>query len=125
MRCNPRCCYLLRIGIPAAMLLACVRVTLAQTNVERDLIFSHRTHLELTDIDCLTCHSSVASSTSSGTNALPSEETCLGCHDGLRAANRCEVCHRNPKSVRPVSIPERTYRFNHKLHLSLGNIAPA
>ncbi len=70
--------------------------------------FSHKLHLEL-KLECVTCHGRVASSTKVSDNNLPEEKVCLGCH---QAAN----------TGKPPAV--RLDRFNHQLHLRMGNIAP-
>jgi hypothetical protein len=57
-------------------------------------------------------------------NNLPLEKDCLKCHDGQQARRECTVCHKHPESVVPSRIPARDFRFNHQLHLELGNLAP-
>jgi len=90
----------------------------------QDLIFSHRNHLARGGIQCENCHASALSSIGAQDNHRPEEKTCLACHDGARARKECAVCHRNPEKASTVHPPERSFRFNHKLHLSLGNVAP-
>lgn len=91
---------------------------------DQNLIFSHRTHLGKVRADCADCHASALTSTTAEENNLPKESACLRCHDGLRAGKECALCHKNPQSVRSMSLPQRSFRFNHKLHLIFGNAAP-
>jgi hypothetical protein len=69
--------------------------------------FSHQQHWKL-ELDCLTCHASIATSTQLGDNNLPSQEICLRCHQ--------EVSIKTPRSTILA-------RFSHQKHLELGNIA--
>jgi hypothetical protein len=71
--------------------------------------FSHRVHLKL-KLGCVTCHLAAPTSTRATDNLLPPQRVCSGCHQNM--------------TVR--STPPRTMaaRFNHQLHLKLGNVAP-
>src|ERR1700680_166533 len=74
--------------------------------------FSHGLHLKLpAKLACVTCHSSVQSSTRAEDNNLPPIAVCLGCH------KEHEVRIGQPG-------PTMLARFNHQKHLSLGNVAP-
>ena len=70
--------------------------------------FSHRLHLQL-KLECRTCHTAAPKSTSAQDNLLPAKTVCLSCHEDVQIPAR---------PVTPVT------RFNHALHLKLGNIAP-
>ena len=72
--------------------------------------FSHELHLKLPQkLACVTCHSSVSSSTRREDNNLPPRAICLGCHK--------EAAIGQPR-------PTLLSRFNHQKHLALGNTAP-
>ena len=70
--------------------------------------FSHRLHLGL-KLQCTDCHTGAARSTSADDNLLPAKEVCL-------------KCHKDAAIPAPPKTPLN--RFNHALHLKLGNIAP-
>ncbi len=70
--------------------------------------FSHRLHLQL-KLECVSCHTAASSSTRQEDNLLPSKEVCRGCHQNVTIGP--------PPST-------RLSRFNHQLHLKLGNVAP-
>ncbi len=91
----------------------------------RDVKFSHRFHLTEVKAVCEDCHAGVAHSRNAADKNVPSEQTCLHCHDGSRARKECTVCHFDPVSARPVFASARDFRFNHQQHLELGNVAPA
>lgn len=79
--------------------------------------FSHRVHLGAR-ISCATCHAA-AESTRLEDSLLPSPKVCLSCHRQGGAAP--------PLATPPIILAQRQSlltRFNHKLHLGLGNIAP-
>jgi len=90
----------------------------------QDLKFSHRVHLLRAKAACEDCHAVARNSTGATDDLLPSEPTCLKCHNGRQAGNHCTVCHNQPDQVRRVRRPARTFRFNHRLHLQLGNLTP-
>jgi hypothetical protein len=71
--------------------------------------FSHQLHLKLKP-DCVACHAAAPASAQAADNLLPDRSVCL-------------PCHRDP------ALPDRPQRtgvakFNHQLHLTLGNVAP-
>jgi len=71
--------------------------------------FSHELHLKLAaKFTCLSCHSSVQTSTRLEDNNLPAQAICLGCHKDVK--------------IDPPA-PTILARFNHQKHLTLGNIA--
>ena len=70
--------------------------------------FSHRVHLAA-KLDCTVCHAAALTSTRPDDNLLPKPEVCL-------------QCHKTGKVGAPPAT--RLARFNHQLHLRLGNIAP-
>lgn len=73
---------------------------------ERRLLhFSHRKHLAISEVNCETCHSGIAASTSSQAG-LPKMETCLTCHDGLRQSVECALCHTDPEVVTAKIHPD-------------------
>jgi hypothetical protein len=71
--------------------------------------FSHRVHLKL-KVGCVTCHTAVSTSTSANDNLLPRKDVSLSCHQEA--------------TVRDTPTRTMVAKFNHQLHLKLGNIAP-
>jgi len=72
--------------------------------------FSHELHLKLpAKFTCVSCHSSVQTSTRLEDNNLPPATVCLGCHKEV--------------NIKPRA-PGLLARFNHQKHLALGNIGP-
>jgi len=94
------------------------------SQLPESLIFSHRLHLTKAQASCQDCHATAWGSTSATDNKLPSEKDCLKCHDGQQARRECTVCHKHPESAVRSRLPARDFRFNHQLHLELGNLAP-
>ena len=70
--------------------------------------FSHRIHLKLKPA-CVSCHSSVLSSTKMEDDNLPRKEV-------------CQPCHQDAVIKRPAET--MLSRFNHALHAKMGNLAP-
>ena len=70
--------------------------------------FPHRVHLAA-KLECGLCHGAALSSTRVDDNLLPKAEACLTCHKTAQ-----------------IGAPPATHlaRFNHQLHLKLGNLAP-
>jgi hypothetical protein len=71
-------------------------------------LFSHRAHAAL-KLRCAVCHPAAASSIRLEDDLIPSRDVCLRCHKTAQ-----------------IGAPRapRVARFNHQLHLKLGNIAP-
>jgi hypothetical protein len=73
--------------------------------------FSHKQHLAL-KIACPTCHTAAVASTKASDNLLPNAAVCRECHSD----------NRQPRST---PTPQFVAKFNHSLHLKMGNVAPA
>jgi hypothetical protein len=71
--------------------------------------FSHKLHLKL-KLDCATCHAKAAPSTRLSDNLLPERQVCLKCHQDA--------------AIPPPPPAATLARFNHSLHLKMGNLAP-
>jgi predicted CXXCH cytochrome family protein len=71
--------------------------------------FSHKVHLAQ-KLTCVSCHASAPSSAKAADNNLPGEQICSG-------------CHKDSVSIKKPSTGLVT-KFNHQLHVKLGNIAP-
>jgi hypothetical protein len=70
--------------------------------------FSHRVHLAA-KLDCSLCHAAALTSTRLDDSLLPAQSVCLKCHKTADIG---------------APMPTRLARFNHQLHLRLGNVAP-
>lgn len=91
-------------------------LTVAPAAVKLD--FSHRLHLENVGAECMDCHATVRTSKAATDLNLPKQKVCLRCHDG-RKASKVEASVLSNWRIEP-----RTFRFDHALHLKLGNLAP-
>lgn len=70
--------------------------------------FPHSLHLGM-GLECVGCHKTAPVSTKAQDNLMPSKEVCLNCHEQADIA------------APPVT---KLTKFNHFLHLKIGNVAP-
>lgn len=112
---------LLRVGV---FLLVCLGLTacatlMMGTREESPIVFDHSRHLDV-EIDCTICHAGIESSTTEVGVHLPSEDTCLFCHQTWKDEGRCEMCHaagEEPRTYLPQEA-EPLY-FSHAGHADL------
>ena len=79
--------------------------------------FPHQPHLQV-GLGCQSCHSAAHDSASSQDNLLPTSEVCMVCHTGQGAPEM------DTSWVASLEPEPRSYRFDHKFHVGLGNPAP-
>lgn len=58
-----------------------------------DLLIPHKAHVEVLKLDCAVCHKNLVHSPNRRGFNRPEMETCLTCHDGDKASNKCSDCH--------------------------------
>lgn len=58
-----------------------------------DLLIPHRAHVKVLGIECVVCHKDLVHSENRRGFNRPEMETCLKCHDGVKAKNACNACH--------------------------------
>ncbi|NTU71346.1 MAG: hypothetical protein HGB10_05965 [Coriobacteriia bacterium] len=63
-----------------------------------DLNIPHRAHVSVLKLNCVQCHDYLVHEKNPEGTHTPRMETCLKCHDGVKAKNACSACHTN-KSV--------------------------
>ncbi len=96
---------------------------------DQPIKFSHLIHAGENEIDCQYCHSISRFSLSGG---IPSNETCLNCHNVIREGSlsgRFEInkIHQAHESGQPISwirvhkLPDHSF-FNHAQHVNVANI---
>ena len=68
---------------------------------EREIIFSHRLHIEL-NTECAFCHSDIASSDTPSDRYMPTKPICFSCHDDKKATRKCQACHSSGISVSDI-----------------------
>jgi hypothetical protein len=91
----------------------CHRNATEPTGIEmpkRGITFNHQAHLGRTT-DCLTCHTGMTKSVTSNPFVVPSMGACMNCHDGLKAPDKCELCHQGKVTL--ADIHPANWRFQH------------
>ena len=78
--------------------------------------FSHHVHLAA-KLACVDCHAAAAASSRLDENLLPKREACLKCH-------KTPELGATPGLATGLDGIPRPSRFDHQLHLKLGNLAP-
>jgi hypothetical protein len=58
-----------------------------------DLLIPHRAHVVVLHMQCVTCHKDLVHSLNRRGFNRPDMETCLKCHDGDKATDKCVKCH--------------------------------
>lgn len=75
-----------------------------------DLLIPHRAHVDVLEMECVTCHESLVHSPNRRGFNRPEMEVCLElCHDGDKASNKCVDCHtrkHTPKSHSTADWPK-------------------
>jgi len=86
-----------------------------RTSVSPLLVFNHALHLRAGS-SCESCHDHMRSPTGHDRlqSYLPSEASCLTCHDGAQASNDCRSCHPTDRSGR-LRLSSGTVRGTPKL----------
>lgn len=90
---------------------------------EQPVPFSHRIHAGQLGLDCRYCHSTVERQTHA---AVPSTETCMGCHERIHPESpKLAPIRESWATGRPVpwirvhDLPDYAY-FNHAAHIQKG-----
>lgn len=86
----------------------------------RELIFSHKKHVDMASVECKTCHVDVDSSANVSTMHLPGMATCNTCHNVRQATNQCEACHTNFAQLLPKDHLRSDFRRFHGETTRLG-----
>lgn len=88
--------------VPSARCLAChKRRELPDKFSYHLLVITHREHLER-GAQCTDCHANLVHGGKAPFKNTPTMSSCLVCHDGERAPNRCGLCHQELGEVRPA-----------------------
>ncbi|MFO0837973.1 MAG: cytochrome c3 family protein [Phycisphaerae bacterium] len=84
--------------------------------------YSHAVHAGKLGIDCRYCHSTVESAAFA---AIPSTQTCMGCHTNIRQTEKLAKVRESYATGEPVhwvkvhDLPDYAY-FNHSAHVRRG-----
>ncbi len=89
-------------------------------NPIREIIFSHKQHLELEDINCETCHKNLQEVDYANSENMPKMADCNFCHDNTKASNVCENCHTNFATLIPSDHLSSNFRNDHKRLVRVG-----
>lgn len=90
---------------------------LAAPIAAQDWSFPHQPHLAR-GLECQSCHPAAQQSSEAADHLLPDRQLCVVCHNGqtAREIDTAPLAAREPAT--------RSYRFDHRFHLGLGNVAP-
>ncbi len=81
------------------------------------ILFPHARHLK-EGIDCSTCHDKLYDAKKLGeSGVLPSEATCLQCHQDDKDKGKCGMCHSDPEHPLSYFREDRHLEMNHASHL--------
>jgi len=89
---------------------------LGTTTPSREIIFSHKKHLDLGigPNGCLECHSGAEKAHGKlSSQNFPSMEDCFQCHDGIGASAECKDCHSRPAEMTQLVHPPN-WKHAHK-----------
>jgi hypothetical protein len=81
---------------------------------EREVRFSHESHVTGQKVECQTCHKDVEASEKLEDVRIPAMTTCTTCHNETKASNACETCHTNFASLRPREHDRTNFVSEHK-----------
>ena len=89
----------------------------AVDGTENGLIFDHSAHVDMREMECITCHGTVTGSELSSDKNIPDHEICSDCHAIEEEPSDCGYCHLNSDDPAGMVIPESELIFSHKNHL--------
>ncbi len=76
------------------------RVALQPT--DRELVFSHKFHLEQAGMTCETCHKNLNEVEFANAESMPTMADCNACHNNQKATLECVSCHTSTLTLRPA-----------------------
>jgi hypothetical protein len=82
--------------------------------------FEHRAHV-LKGISCVECHTGVQTAGDGGPLHLPTDATCVGCHQKPHDDRSCLGCHSEPYVRQAVELARTNLRFTHSQHTLAAN----
>ncbi|HEY6952087.1 MAG TPA: cytochrome c3 family protein [Bacteroidota bacterium] len=88
----------------------------------RDIIIDHKKHVSDRKTKCLECHVGVDKAELASDIGLPKMNSCVACHNGQKAVNQCENCHRNLASLYPESHAKGNFVKDHKNYVRLNGL---
>ncbi len=88
--------------VPSSRCLKCHPPAKLPTEITYHLLrHTHRRHLDR-GAQCTDCHSNLVHGGKAPFKNTPSMSSCLKCHDGKKAPNRCGLCHVQLGEIRPA-----------------------
>lgn len=71
-----------------------------------DLKIPHKAHVEVLGMECVTCHKDLVHSLNRRGFNRPDMKTCLTCHDGDKASDKCMDCHTQKQTPETHTKPD-------------------
>lgn len=81
---------------------------------KREVRFSHKQHIETSQLECAACHAGIEASEKPSLTFLPLMSSCNSCHNDVKVTNACESCHTQPETLLPVSHQQANWAKEHK-----------
>jgi len=76
-----------------------------------DLLIPHRAHVEVLGLECVTCHKDLVHSVNRRGFNRPEMQTCLQCHNGDKASDKCSDCH--TQKITPPTHKQKDWLLIH------------
>ncbi|MBX7151085.1 cytochrome c3 family protein [bacterium] len=93
----------------------------AFANPKRELVFSHKQHIDAGS-KCEDCHTNVGEKGYVNTSFLPTMESCMGCHNGVKASNDCQTCHTDIRFIKPADHVGDFMRTHKQIVATQGDV---
>lgn len=88
----------------------------------REIVFSHKQHAAMKNVECMTCHKGIAEADYGTAAHMPAMATCASCHNEMQATNQCEACHTDLHGLVPPDHLEANFKKNHREITRLGGL---
>ncbi|MBK8014685.1 MAG: hypothetical protein IPK13_25450 [Deltaproteobacteria bacterium] len=98
----------------AVFVASCASVLGLRDNTRRP--FEHRAHV-IAGVTCVDCHGPILTATSTTPTVLPTNESCLECHDKPHDPAPCRGCHGLPGTDDRVAMARYYLAYSHRQHL--------
>jgi hypothetical protein len=97
---------------------ACAKI-LGLDNQDESRPFEHRAHV-LEGINCLECHAGIQTAAETGPLHLPTDASCLDCHQDPHDPSPCSNCHGRAQTRRAAEMAKKHLLFSHEEHAEEG-----
>ncbi len=88
----------------------------------RTIVFSHKQHVDMKGVECVTCHAGLDKVEYAGPANMPAMATCSTCHNDVRASNFCRTCHTTVVDLIPASHLASDFRREHRQLARIGGL---